>query len=148
MVGCSNGYIDARKIYDNTLTTVFVIAFNGDGELLCIRRARAPGEGLLGLPGGYQMRGETWQEAGGREVLEETGCVIEATGLRLISLSTDRYHNNLIIARTDEPAEITTSHDDESLAVLFLRSAGARQEWAHPDLYDAAASSLVAIETP
>lgn len=74
--------------------------------------------------------------------------MIDAAGLRLISLNTDRYQNNLIIARTDEPAEIRTSHDDETLDVLFLGLVGARHEWAHPDLYDAAALSLLTVETP
>ena len=55
--------VAGRRIYDNTPTTVFVLATNAAGELLVIRRAKQPGYGLLGLPGGYQMRGETWQEA-------------------------------------------------------------------------------------
>jgi hypothetical protein len=51
-----------RRVYDNTPTTVFVLAHNAKRELLVIRRAKQPGYGLLGLPGGYQMRGETWQD--------------------------------------------------------------------------------------
>lgn len=61
-----------RRVYDNTSTTVFVLAGNAAGELLVIRRAKQPGYGLLGLPGGYQKRGETRQQAGVRELMEET----------------------------------------------------------------------------
>lgn len=56
--------VDGRRIYDNAPTTVFILACNAAGQILLIRRATEPGYGLLGLPGGYQMRGETWQEAG------------------------------------------------------------------------------------
>lgn len=42
-----------RRVYDNTPTTVFVLAHNATRELLVIRRAKQPGYGLFGLPGGY-----------------------------------------------------------------------------------------------
>lgn len=32
--------------------------------------------------GGYQMRGETWQEAGAQELLEETGCYLQRTNIK------------------------------------------------------------------
>ncbi|WP_315928347.1 NUDIX domain-containing protein [Mesorhizobium sp. SP-1A] len=75
--------------YDNTPSTVFVLAHNATKELLVIRRAKQPGYGLLGLPGGYQMRGETWQEAGARELLEETGCYLQPSFLEFVSIRTD-----------------------------------------------------------
>ena len=80
--------VDGRRIYDNAPTTVFILACNAGGQILLIRRATEPGYGLLGLPGGYQMRGETWQEAGSRELFEETGCVIDPSQLELISIKT------------------------------------------------------------
>ena len=54
----------------------------GDG-LLLVRRTNEPGRGKLGLPGGFIELGETWQEAGARELGEETGIRIDASGLRL-----------------------------------------------------------------
>jgi ADP-ribose pyrophosphatase YjhB (NUDIX family) len=130
--------VDGRRIYDNAPTTVFILACNAAGQILLIRRATEPGYGLLGLPGGYQMRGETWQEAGSRELFEETGCVIDPSQLELISIKTDIYQNNLIIARSKSALYPTSSDDLESLEVIFTCDIGSRNQWAHQDLFDAA----------
>jgi ADP-ribose pyrophosphatase YjhB (NUDIX family) len=83
--------------YDNT-PTVVVVLVPLRGGLLMIRRA-LPGEGYgkLALPGGYQMLGQTWQEAGTREVLEETGVVVPAETLQVLMVETtpDRRQNLL-----------------------------------------------------
>ena len=55
---------------------------NAQGELLLVRRAREPGKGKWGLPGGFVDRNETIEQALSREVLEETNlCVSKATYL-------------------------------------------------------------------
>ncbi len=51
---------------------------SSDGFVLLIRRSRAPGRGLLALPGGFVEPDETFLEAAAREVVEETG--IQITG--------------------------------------------------------------------
>ena len=51
------------------------------GRILMIRRALQPGMGLWCMPGGYVDRGEVVEEAAAREVLEETGLVVEVEGL-------------------------------------------------------------------
>ena len=59
--------------YDNT-PTVVVDFVPLRGGLLTVRRALpGEGQGRLALPGGYQMLGQTWQEAGALEVLEGDG---------------------------------------------------------------------------
>lgn len=45
--------------------------------VLAVRRAIPPHLGEIALPGGYINYGETWQEAGAREVYEETGVTID-----------------------------------------------------------------------
>ncbi len=52
-----------------------------DGQVLVVRRARSPAQGLFTLPGGAIELGETLAAAVVREVQEETGLVIEPVGL-------------------------------------------------------------------
>lgn len=57
---------------------VFVpIRDHGSLGVLAVRRAIPPHIGALALPGGFINYGETWQEGGAREVLEETGLVLK-----------------------------------------------------------------------
>lgn len=61
---------------------VAVVLIPVETGLLAVRRAIPPRVGALALPGGYINLGETWQEAGAREVQEETGIVIAAANIR------------------------------------------------------------------
>ena len=61
---------------------VSVVLLPVDDGLLVVRRNIAPQIGQLALPGGYINRGESWQQAGARELLEETGIVIQPEDLR------------------------------------------------------------------
>jgi 8-oxo-dGTP diphosphatase len=51
------------------------------GQVLVVRRARAPADGLFSLPGGVVEIGETLTQAVIREVREETSLAIEPVGL-------------------------------------------------------------------
>ena len=51
------------------------------GQVLVVRRARAPADGLFSLPGGVVEIGETLTQAVIREVREETGLAIEPVAL-------------------------------------------------------------------
>lgn len=44
---------------------------------MSVRRSIPPRVGELALPGGYVNFGETWQEAGAREMFEEAGLLLE-----------------------------------------------------------------------
>ena len=68
--------------YRNPLSVSVVLLPIDDG-LLLVRRTQNPQAGKLALPGGYIEVGETWQEAGAREVREETGFTVDAAGIRL-----------------------------------------------------------------
>ena len=63
--------------YRNPLP-VAVVLVPVDAGLLVIRRGIEPQLGKWAFPGGYVDIGETWQEAGAREVFEETGVRIAA----------------------------------------------------------------------
>jgi ADP-ribose pyrophosphatase YjhB (NUDIX family) len=54
-----------------------------------VRRALpGEGQGRLALSCGCRMLGQTWQEAGAREVLKETGVAIEPASLRVVAVET------------------------------------------------------------
>ena len=58
-----------------------------DGQFLMQRRARGFGAGCWSVPGGAQEHGETFEEAGIREVREETSLVV--SGLALTAVTND-----------------------------------------------------------
>lgn len=68
--------------YLNPLPVSVVLLPVGKG-LLAVRRAIEPHKGHLALPGGYINQWETWQQAGVRELLEETGIWLDAQDLRI-----------------------------------------------------------------
>jgi ADP-ribose pyrophosphatase YjhB (NUDIX family) len=59
---------------------VSVLLVPVDDGLLVIRRSIPP-VGKLALPGGYIGLGESWQEAGAREVFEETRVEVDPAGV-------------------------------------------------------------------
>ena len=67
--------------YRNPLP-VAVVLVPVDAGLLLVRRSIEPRAGKLALPGGYINLGETWQEAGAREVMEEAGVRLDPAGIR------------------------------------------------------------------
>jgi 8-oxo-dGTP diphosphatase len=52
-----------------------------DGQVLLVRRARAPAKGIYSLPGGRVEFGETLAMAVAREVMEETALTIDIVAL-------------------------------------------------------------------
>ena len=69
--------------YSNPLPVSVVLLPIDDNGLLLVRRTQEPQAGKWGLPGGFVETGETWQEAGAREMREETGFTIDPAGIRL-----------------------------------------------------------------
>jgi 8-oxo-dGTP diphosphatase len=70
----------SREYPDRPWVGVGVVVWSGD-DVLLVRRANAPRKGHWTIPGGMQEVGETAQQAGIREVLEETGVEIRIDGL-------------------------------------------------------------------
>ena len=71
---------DARSYPERPFLAVSA-AIVRTGEILVVRRARNPAEGLFSLPGGLVEIGETLTQALIREVQEETSLTIEPVGL-------------------------------------------------------------------
>ena len=59
------------------VVAVGAIVFKNNRVLL-VRRAQPPSQDLWAIPGGRVKIGETLQEAAEREILEETGIIIQA----------------------------------------------------------------------
>ena len=68
----------AAPLANSIVVAVTAAVRNGEGELLMIERTD---NGLWALPGGAQDLGESTAQAAVREVQEESGILIEVTGL-------------------------------------------------------------------
>lgn len=69
----SDAEADRREIPDVTEIPAVSVALLRAGEVLLVRRGRAPSRGLYAFPGGRIEPGETVEEAARRELIEETG---------------------------------------------------------------------------
>ncbi|HSW79848.1 MAG TPA: NUDIX domain-containing protein [Candidatus Saccharimonadales bacterium] len=60
-----------------------------DGKFLMMRRKGSHGAGTWGIPGGSIDFGESWEQCGKREVLEETGMTIK--NVRFVAVANDLF---------------------------------------------------------
>lgn len=132
------GVLNGRVIYDNAPTVCVVAAtgmINGEGGVIAVRRVNDPGAGKIGLPGGFHMRGESWQTGARRELEEETGFTIDERSLVPTGMITDEYGHNLILAVSDQPAVALDDAvlDGEASEVFVLRREHLTpDQWAFP----------------
>ena len=71
------------------VTAVGGILCDAEQQILLIERARDPGRGLFGLPGGFVDRGETAEGALRREIREEVG--LELTSYQFLTTLPNQY---------------------------------------------------------
>lgn len=110
----------------NPLPVVVVLVPIDDG-LVVIRRGVEPHKGILALPGGYIHSNESWQEAGAREVLEETGIHISPEEIRAFDIRSAADGTLLIFgfARKRTSAQIPpfTPHAESTERKILRRPA-------------------------
>jgi len=70
-----------RREYPEAPLVAVAAAVLDDDRLLLVRRAGEPGRGKWSIPGGVVRLGERLREAVVREVLEETGLLVEVLDL-------------------------------------------------------------------
>lgn len=110
------------ETYKNPPTVVVAMIPVAGRGLVVVRRAIEPVGGLA-LPGGYQVEGETWQQAAAREVLEETG-IEGLRGLRVVDAATvGGGKTNLLFVECD-PVVVPEGHvfrqDGETISVSVV----------------------------
>lgn len=66
-----------NTLYVSPVPTANAIIENEKGEILLVKRARDPKEGLWDVPGGFVKPGESAEEAVRREIGEELGVEIQ-----------------------------------------------------------------------
>lgn len=76
-------------LYLGPVAAVGALIHDSQGRLLMVRRAKDPGKGRWGLPGGFIDREESVEEALCREVLEETS--LELIEWELLFTHPNRY---------------------------------------------------------
>lgn len=77
------------KFFFGPVAAVGGVVRDSSGQILLIERARDPGKGMLGMPGGFVDAGETAEEALRREVQEEVG--LEVQRLRFLTTLPNQY---------------------------------------------------------
>ena len=78
------------------VAAVGALVTDDENRLLMVRRARDPGKGCWGLPGGFVDRGESIEAALAREVLEETRLIV--TSFKLMVTLPNTYNYRGIVA--------------------------------------------------
>jgi 8-oxo-dGTP diphosphatase len=110
--------------YLNPLPVITCLVSNPQGDLLLIKRGVEPCQGCWALPGGFIERQETIQEAGRRELEEETGLKGEPGRLVGAHVHESPLYGSVVVlgmefAITD--GKITVG-DDASDAKFFPRN--------------------------
>jgi ADP-ribose pyrophosphatase YjhB (NUDIX family) len=108
-------------LYLNPLPVV-VVMVPIMGGLIGIRRNIEPSKGTITLPGGYLELGESWQEAGKRELREETGIDLADGALKLYDAMTGLDGTLLIfgLARRQPRGTLKPFSSEETREVVLI----------------------------
>jgi NAD+ diphosphatase len=132
-------------LFFNAASAVAAILVRPDGDALFIRRAKDPGKGRLGMPGGFVDAGESAEGALTREIREEVG--LEIGGLRYLSSHPNLYaYAGVTYTTLDLFYTASVSDPDRAVALDAVESL----VWADPlsvDLEEIAFDSMRAALT-
>ena len=113
---------------------------SSDGCILLIRRSKAPGRGLLALPGGFVERDETFLETAVRELGEETAIHVAGShAIRFLAELKPRKEAIFDAPNRDPRARIVS-------VAFYFRLAHAAHALPVKAMSDAAAAEWVTIK--
>ncbi len=96
------------------------LLFNRQGQVLLIKRDKAPAQGLWSVPGGKLEAGESLIECCRREVKEETGLAVEVVSIAaVVDRRIENFHYvivDFLVALLDEQDDIPVAATDVSEA--------------------------------
>ncbi len=98
-------------------------------RLLLVRRARDPGKGKWGLPGGFVDRGETIEQALRREVTEETN--LQLASMKFLFTSPNRYDYRGVVSSVIDVFYVCRAEAAENIKLEEKELD--RYEWVVPD---------------
>ncbi len=107
--------------YENPLPVVSIVVQNHKGDVLLVKRAQEPSEGMWCFPIGFAECGETIQEAAVRELKEESG--IDAVIVRLLDVMSDRtdtYGEVVVVTFVAEKTGGTEAAGDDACDVAYF----------------------------
>lgn len=104
--------------------SVEAIIFNEQDDVLLIRRGKEPFMGMYAFPGGRMDQGESAEANAARELLEETGLVIDPKNLTLVGVysapNRDPRRHNISIAYTGRITGQTPKAGDDAKQATFM----------------------------
>ncbi|MFH1847221.1 MAG: NUDIX hydrolase [Candidatus Omnitrophota bacterium] len=107
--------------YLNPVPVVACIVFNDKKELLLIKRAIDPCKGKWALPGGFIELDENLEDAGCRELYEETSLKSEPGRLIGVYLQDSKLYGNVIVVGMEFIAEEhTPASGDDAMDARFF----------------------------
>lgn len=128
---------------------VGAIVFDDAGRVLLVERGKPPSLGLWSVPGGKLELRETLAQAVAREVLEETGLVVEVGALACVLERFGDDHHFVLLdyfarviggelaagsdaraARFVDPDELATLPLTEGLADVLVRARATQAPWS------------------
>lgn len=117
-------------VFFGPVAAVGGIIVNEAGKVLLLVRARDPGKGLLGMPGGFVDPEESGEEALHREVFEEVG--VKITNTRYLMTAPNRYLYQGVQIPVVDLFFVAQVVDEQTIAPEYTEVA----EWMWTDLTD------------